>query len=75
MASSSLKVGPERAVAAARAAVPAGELADAADRLRPWALSGATRTGLKQSPGLLDDLRALVQAAPPEPDRGLRTAG
>ena len=51
------------------------ELADAADRLRPWALSGATRTGLKQSPGLLDDLRARVQAAPPEPDRGLRTAG
>ena len=75
VASSSLKVGPERAVAAARAAVPAGELADAADRLRPWALSGATRAGLKQSPGLLDDLRALVQAAPPEPDRGLRTAG
>lgn len=75
VASSSLKVGTERAVAAARAAVPAGELADAADRLRPWALSGATRTGLKQSPGLLDDLRARVQAAPPEPDRGLRTAG
>ena len=75
VASSSLKVGPERAVAAARAAVPADELADAADRLRPWALSGATRTGLKQSPGLLDDLRARVQAAPPEPDRGLRTAG
>jgi undecaprenyl-diphosphatase len=72
---SSLKVRPERAVAAAWAAVPADELAGAADRLRPWALSGATRTGLKQSPGLLDDLRARVQAAPPEPDRGLRTAG
>ena len=75
VASSSLKVGSERAVTAARAAVPPGELADAADRLRLWALSGATRTGLKQTPGLLDDLRARVLAAPPEPDRGLRTAG
>jgi glycosyltransferase 2 family protein len=75
VASSSLKVGPERAVAAARAAVAPGDLADAADRLRLWALSGATRTGLKQTPGLLDDLRARVLAAPPEPDRGLRTAG
>jgi undecaprenyl-diphosphatase len=75
VASSSLKVGPERAVAAARAAVTPAELADAADRLHPWALSGATRTGLKQSPGLLDDLRGRVLAAPPEPDRGLRTAG
>ena len=65
VASSSLKVGPERAVAAARAAVAADDLADAADRLRLWALSGATRTGLKQSPGLLDDLRARLQAAPP----------
>ena len=44
-------------MAAAAAAVPADELADAADRLRPWALSGATRTGLKQSPGLLDEVR------------------
>jgi undecaprenyl-diphosphatase len=75
VASSSLKVGPERAVAAARAAVAPGELADAADRLRLWALSGATRTGLKQSPGLLDDLRDQLQAAPSEPDRGLRAAG
>jgi undecaprenyl-diphosphatase len=75
VASSSLKVGPDRAVAAARAAVAPRELADAADRLRPWALSGATRTGLKQSPGLLDNLRARVLAAPAEPDQGLRTAG
>ena len=28
--------------------------------LHPWALSGATRTGLKESPGLLDDLRNRV---------------
>ena len=74
VASSSLKVGPERAVAAAQAAVGPGELAGASERLRLWALSGATRTGLKESPGLLDDLRARVEAAPPEPDRGLRTA-
>ena len=35
----------------------------AADRLRPWALSGATRTAHKQHPGLLDELQARVQTA------------
>jgi hypothetical protein len=29
----------------------------AVERMRPWALSGATRTAMKQRPGLLDDLR------------------
>ena len=33
------------------------------DRLKPVALSGATRTALKERPGLLDRLKALV--APP----------
>ena len=70
VASSSLKVGPERAVAAAWAAVPADPLADAADRLRPWALSGATRTGLKLSPGLLDDLRPACRRLLPSPVEG-----
>ena len=37
----------------------------AADRLRPWALSGATRTAHKQRPGLLDELRQRVEAAAP----------
>jgi hypothetical protein len=37
-------------------------LGDALDRLQPWALSGATRTGMKSRPGLLDELRAEVAA-------------
>ena len=57
LASSSLCVGPERAVAHAAAAVDPATLARALDRLHPWALSGATRTALKERPGLLDDLR------------------
>ena len=61
-ASSSLKVGPERAVAAAIAALGPAGLATALDRLKPWALSGATRTGLKENPALLDDLRARITA-------------
>jgi glycosyltransferase 2 family protein len=63
LASSSLQVGPVRAVAAGRAAVGADALADALERLHPWALSGATRTGLKERPGLLDELRGEVAAA------------
>jgi undecaprenyl-diphosphatase len=61
VASSSLQVGPERAVARARAAVGPAGLAAAAPRLRPWSLSGATRTALKAQPGALDDLRRRVQ--------------
>ncbi|RPI06096.1 MAG: TIGR00374 family protein, partial [Actinobacteria bacterium] len=61
-ASSSLKVGSERAVAAATAALGPAGVATALDRLRPWALSGATRTGLKQNPALLDDVRARITA-------------
>ena len=63
IASSTLKVGPERAMAQARAALSPAELGTALDRLRPWALSGATRTGLKAAPGLLDDIRSRVTAA------------
>ena len=57
LASSSVYVGPERAVAHAAAAVDRATLAHALDRLHRWALSGATRTALKARPGLLDDLR------------------
>ena len=57
VASSSLQVGADRAVAQARAALTPDELAAAGDRLHPWALSGATRTGLKRQAGLMDDLR------------------
>jgi undecaprenyl-diphosphatase len=55
--SSSVYVGAERAVAPALATVDPDTLTRAVARLRPWALSGATRTALKQNPGLLDDLR------------------
>lgn len=55
--SSSIYVGAERAVAPALATVDHDTLTRAVDRLQPWALSGATRTALKQRPGLLDDLR------------------
>jgi len=57
LASSTVAVGPERAVAQAAAAVDRARLVHALDRLRHWALSGATRTALKARPGLLDDLR------------------
>ena len=58
VASSSAVVGAERATAHAIAAVDPATLAAARERLHPWALSGASRTALKERPGLLDDLRA-----------------
>lgn len=58
VASSALQVGAERAVGCARAAVGSAALAGARKRLRPWALSGATRTALAERPGLLDEIRA-----------------
>jgi hypothetical protein len=64
VASSSVVVGPERATAHALAVVDADTLAAAIKRLQPWALSGATRTALKQRPGLLDDLRRRLEPAP-----------
>jgi hypothetical protein len=62
VASSTLQVGPERAVDNACAAVGPAVLATALDRLHLWALSGATRTGLKSRAGLLDELRRRVGA-------------
>ncbi len=56
-ASSSAYVGAERAIAPALATVDGDTLARAAARMQPWALSGATRTAMKEQPGLLDDLR------------------
>ena len=65
-ASSSLTVGPERAVERATPFVDAAMLERARDRLRPWALSGATRTGLAARRGQLDELRdRLGRAAVP----------
>ncbi len=63
LASSTLQVGPVRAVAVAREAVGPAVLGDSLERLHPWALSGATRTGLKERQGLLDDLRRQVGTA------------
>lgn len=55
--SSAAYVGAERAVVPALATVDPATLSRARDRLRPWALSGATRAAMKQQPGLLDDIR------------------
>ncbi len=63
LASSSLCVGPERATANAATTVEPATLAQALDRLHPWALSGATRTSLKRRPGLLDALRSQLDVA------------
>jgi undecaprenyl-diphosphatase len=65
IASQSMAVEPERVVAVARAVVGDEAVASAADRLKPVALSGATRTALKERPGHLDRLKALVAAAAP----------
>lgn len=66
LASSSAYVGSERAVAHAVETVDGATLRRAHGRLRPWALSGASRTALKARPGLLDDLRTrLAEAVPP----------
>ena len=65
ISTSSLKIGPERAVALANAGVGPEAVASALDRLHLWALSGATRTGLKESKGLLDDLRRRVSEVSP----------
>jgi tRNA A-37 threonylcarbamoyl transferase component Bud32 len=67
VASSSVCVGSERAVANAVRSVDLATLAAAAHRLHPWALSGATRTALGARPGLLADLRTrLAGAATPD---------
>jgi len=63
IASSSLPVGSERAVANAVATVDPATLARALDRLHPWALSGATRTAHTSRRGLLDELRRHVDHA------------
>jgi undecaprenyl-diphosphatase len=58
VASSSAVVGPERATVHAIATVEPATLEAARGRLQLWALSGASRTALKERPGLIDDLRA-----------------
>jgi undecaprenyl-diphosphatase len=66
LASTATRVGPERAVAAAVAVIGPEGLAGVDDRLRPWALSGATRTALKADRALLPALKTeLARAAGP----------
>jgi undecaprenyl-diphosphatase len=65
VASSSVYVGAERAVAHAVRTVDVATLERAADRLHPWSLSGATRTALKARSGLLEDLRNRMTGAAP----------
>ncbi|HEX3088092.1 MAG TPA: hypothetical protein VHQ23_05515, partial [Ilumatobacteraceae bacterium] len=53
-------------VAHAAASVDRATLERAVDRLHLWALSGATRTGLKENPALLDELRQRLRDATAE---------
>jgi undecaprenyl-diphosphatase len=63
IASTATQVGPRRAVAAAVAVVGPDALDGVAARLRPWALSGATRTACKEDPELLPAVKEeLVRA-------------
>jgi undecaprenyl-diphosphatase len=64
LTSLALAIGPERSVASASAVIGATDLETAIARLKPFALSGATRTGLKEQPGLLEELRVRVERAP-----------
>ncbi len=60
LSATSLHVGVDRAVGAAERTIGPDAVATATARLQPWALSGATRTALKERPGHLDALRARV---------------
>jgi len=60
IASQSMAVDPERVVAVARSVVGDEAVESAGDRLKAVALSGATRTALKERPGHLEQLKALV---------------
>jgi undecaprenyl-diphosphatase len=64
VASSSLLVGADRAVDIATAVVGEDALAAARGRLRPWALSGATRHALRDDGGLLDELQQRTAPVP-----------
>jgi glycosyltransferase 2 family protein len=63
LASSSLQVGPERAVAAALAHVGPEALSSALARMQPAALAGSTRVALKHHSGMVDELRKAVEDA------------
>ncbi len=60
LTSLSLSVGPDRAVDSARTALTSEVLETADSRLESYALSGATRSALRDAPTLLDELRSRV---------------
>lgn len=60
LAALTIKVGPERAVDSAVAALGTEAVGASLGRLQPNALSGATRTALKERKGLLKELQATV---------------
>src|SRR5262249_53533773 len=62
LASLALAVGAERSCTTAMAVVGPDILRAALPRLKPFALSGATRTGLKAQRALLPELRRLISA-------------
>ena len=64
LASSASVVGVQRALRSATRAVGPAAVAEAAPRLVPSRLSGATRTAMKAAPALLEELRAAAGAAP-----------
>jgi undecaprenyl-diphosphatase len=64
-ASTSTRVGVERAVRVAAATIGRDVLTTAIPRLQPAMLSGATRSALKDSPGTLDALRTAISALEP----------
>jgi undecaprenyl-diphosphatase len=71
LASSSLLVGADRSVAAARRVLGDDAVTAAVPLLQPLALSGATRGAMKSHAGLLDEVRtgAACGTEPPPPER------
>jgi undecaprenyl-diphosphatase len=67
LASLALAIGPERSCCSAVAIVGDNILRSALPRLKPFALSGATRSGLKAQPDILPELRRQISART-EPD-------
>jgi undecaprenyl-diphosphatase len=60
IASTATRVGAERAVGAAVAVAGPAVLEGVAGRLRPWALSGATRAACKEDPELLPAVKTAL---------------
>ncbi len=69
LASTASVAGSERALRAASSVVAPEVLADAIPRLKPWALSGATRAACKRDPSLLPALRTGLANAATRPAR------